>query len=297
MSKDHVNPADLGWTDDLVTHNYASLPGVRLHYVEAGRGPLVVLLHGFPQFWYCWRYQIPALAGAGFRAIAPDMRGYNLSDKPRGVRAYRDELLTADLANLIRSCGDERAAVVGHDWGAVVALWFAMRHPEMLDRLAIINGPHPARYLELLLNWRQLLRSWYVFFFGLPMVPEALLSRLDVPALGRVLQWDAVESIDADDLRAYKQALDRPGALTSALNYYRAALRRDPRRSIKEGRPVEAPVLIMWGERDRSMIADQADVDAKWAPHLRVERLPLAGHWLPEERPQEVNDLLLDFLP
>jgi pimeloyl-ACP methyl ester carboxylesterase len=158
-----------------VSHGEAQVgAGVRLHYVEAGPGdgPLVVLLHGFPAFWYSWRYQLPALAQAGFHVVAPDMRGYNLSDKPSGWRAYEGSLLAGDIDGLIRHFGAERAHVVGHDWGAAVAYSLAMLHPDKVDRLAILNVPHPARLLAAFRTFKQLKKSWYIFFFQLPSLPE-----------------------------------------------------------------------------------------------------------------------------
>src|SRR5919202_6066254 len=135
-------------------------PGVQLHYVEAGAGPLVVLLHGFPEFWFSWRRQLPALAAAGFRAVAPDLRGYNLSSKPRGLEAYRVGRLARDVARIIEQLGQQRAAVVGHDWGGGVAWAFAMRYPTLVERLVILNMPHPVRMLEGLRTLRQLGKSW-----------------------------------------------------------------------------------------------------------------------------------------
>lgn len=160
----------------LVTHRYADLGDVRLHYVEAGEGPLVVLLHGFPQFWYMWRFQIPALAEAGFRVIVPDMRGYNLSEKLPKVADYRVELLARDVERLIEACGARSAAVVGHDWGAMVAWMAAMLHPERVERLGILNVPHPERFARGLLRPPQLLRSSYMFFFQVPRLPEKVLA-------------------------------------------------------------------------------------------------------------------------
>src|SRR5579884_3024966 len=158
----------------LWTHRHASVNGVRLHYVEAGRGPLVVLLHGFPEFWYSWRHQIPALAAAGFRVLAPDLRGYNESDKPPGVAAYGLERVAGDVAALVRHAGERRAAVVGHDWGGGIAWWLAMHRPDVVGRLAVLNAPHPAAFRRELRTPGQLLRSWYVFFFQLPALPEWL---------------------------------------------------------------------------------------------------------------------------
>jgi pimeloyl-ACP methyl ester carboxylesterase len=281
-----------------LAHRYAHLDDVRLHYVEAGSGPLVVLLHGFPDFWYSWRYQLPALVEAGFRVVAPDMRGYNLSDKPPGVRAYRPELLARDVQQLIRSRGEERAVVVGHDWGAAVAWLVAMRHPEVVERLAILNVPHPERFMRGLFTPRQLLKSWYVFFFQLPRLPEASLRAGKFAVLRRTFRTDPTRAgaFTDQDIRRYVEALARPGALTAAINYYRALFRRDPRRARADLRRIEAPVLIIWGERDRYLGAELAEPSPELVPNARVERLPDASHWVHMDRPERVNALLLDFL-
>ncbi len=281
-----------------LTHRYANLGDVRLHYVEAGEGPLVLLLHGFPQFWYEWRYQIPVLVEAGFRVVAPDMRGYNLSDKPPGVRAYRVELLARDVERLILACGERTATVVGHDWGAIVAWITAMRHPERVERLAILNVPHPARFLDGLLSPGQVLRSSYMFFFQIPRLPEAVIRAGDFALLRSVLATDPVRpgALTAEDIERYVEAIARPGALTATLNYYRALL-RSPREMGSLLERIEAPVLVIWGERDRSLSRRLAEPPRLWVPNLlRVERLREASHWVAEDRPREVNTLLLDFL-
>jgi pimeloyl-ACP methyl ester carboxylesterase len=281
-----------------LTHRYANLRDVRLHYVDAGEGPLVLLLHGFPQFWYEWRHQIPALVEAGFRVVAPDMRGYNLSDKPLGVRAYRVELLARDVERLILACGERRASVVGHDWGAIVAWIAAMRYPGRVRKLAILNVPHPARFLEGLLSPGQLLRSSYMFFFQIPWLPEAVIRAGDFALLRSALRRDPERSgaFTAEDIERYVEAVAQPGALTATLNYYRSLLRSPRKMGALLGR-IEAPVLVIWGERDRSLSRRLAEPPRLWVPNLlRVERLPDASHWVAEDRPREVNALLLDFL-
>src|SRR3954470_24182831 len=150
----------------------AEVGEVTLHYVEAGEGPLVVLLHGFPEFWFGWRLQIAPLVAAGFRVVAPDLRGYNLSSKPTGLDAYTADRLAADIRGLIRERGAESALVVGHDWGGTIAWTMAMNHPEVVDRLAILDAAHPRRFQQALLNPRQALRTWYLFYFALPGLPE-----------------------------------------------------------------------------------------------------------------------------
>jgi epoxide hydrolase 4 len=281
-----------------LAHRYADLGDVRLHYVEAGEGPLVLLLHGFPQFWYQWRHQIPALVEAGFRVVAPDMRGYNLSDKPLGVRAYRVELLARDVERLILACGEQTAVVVGHDWGAIAAWIAAMRHPERVEKLAILNVPHPARSLDGLLSPMQLLRSSYVFFFQIPRLPEEVIRAGDFALLRSVFRSDPVqpEALTAEDIERYIEAIAQPGVLTASLNYYRALL-RNPREMRALLQRVEAPVLVIWGEKDRFLSRRLAEPPRLWVPNLiRVKRLPDASHWVAEDRPLEVNTLLLDFL-
>ena len=258
----------------------------------------MVLLHGFPQFWYEWRHQIPALVEAGFRVVAPDMRGYNLSDKPPGVRAYRVEPLVRDVERLIPACGEREAAVVGHDWGAIVGWIAAMRYPERVGRLAILNVPHPARFLDGLLSPRQLLRSSYAFFFQIPRLPEEVIRAGDFALLRSTLRRDPVRpgAIAAGDIERYVEAMARPRALTATLNYYRALL-RNPRQTRALLAKIEAPVLVLWGERDRFLNRRLAEPPPLWVPNLlRVERLPDASHWVAEDRPREVNTLLLDFL-
>jgi epoxide hydrolase 4 len=281
-----------------LAHRYADLGDVRLHYVEAGEGPLVLLLHGFPQFWYQWRHQIPALVEAGFRVVAPDMRGYNLSDKPPGLRAYRVELLARDVERLILACGEGTATVVGHDWGAIAAWIAAMRHPGRFERLAILNVPHPARSLDGLLSPMQLLRSSYMFFFQIPRLPEEVIRAGDFALLRSVFRSDPVqpEAFTAEDIERYVGAIARPGVLTASLNYYRALL-RNPRETRALLQRVEAPVLVIWGEKDRFLSRRLAEPPRLWVPNLiRVKRLPDASHWVAEDCPLEVNTLLLDFL-
>jgi epoxide hydrolase 4 len=281
-----------------LAHRYADLGDVQLHYVEAGEGPLVLLLHGFPQFWYQWRHQIPALVEAGFRVVAPDMRGYNLSDKPHGVQAYRVELLARDVERLIRTCGEGTATVVGHDWGAIAAWIAAMRLPGRFERLAILNVPHPARSLDGLLSPMQLLRSSYMFFFQIPRLPEEVIRAGDFALLRSVFRSDPVqpEAFTAEDIERYVGAIARPGVLTASLNYYRALL-RNPRETRALLQRVEAPVLVIWGEKDRFLSRRLAEPPRLWVPNLiRVKRLPDASHWVAEDCPLEVNTLLLDFL-
>ena len=277
------------------TSAYVTVNGVRLHYVEAGEGPLVVLLHGFPQFWYAWRHQLAALAAAGFRAVAVDLRGYNLSDKPAGVAAYDAGVVAADVAALIAALGEPDAAVVGHDWGGMIAWRAASAHPERVSRIVAINAPHPRAFARALRRGRQLLRSWYVLLFQFPVLPERLLAARNFAFVTVALRSHARrDSFSREDVARHKDALRRPGALTGALNYYRAALRRgDPSRARAR---VTQPALLIWGDRDRYLIPELAAESAREVPELRVEHLPEATHWVMADAPARVNELLIDFL-
>ena len=280
------------------THREDSVNGIRLHWVEQGEGPPVVLLHGFPESWYAWQHQLPALAAAGFRAVAPDLRGYGLSEKPRGVSAYRIETLVADVAALVRRLGAGPAHIVGHDWGGMLSWYLPLFHPEACASVAILNAPHPVAYRRALkTSPDQRRRSRYVFLFQLPFLPERRLRRDDFAFLEKLLRRDPVTpgAFTDEDIRIYKEALARPGALTAAINYYRAAFRHPPR---TKGRrwPAGLPALLVWGEKDRYLAPSLADGVEEWVPGIRVERLPKASHWVQNDAPDDVNRLLLSFL-
>ena len=274
---------------------YAELGDVRLHYVEAGDGPLVVLLHGFPEFWFAWRQQIPALAEAGFRVVAPDMRGYNLSSRPADVEAYGTDRLAADVRDLIRERGEGRAFLAGHDWGAAAAWAAAANYPEIVERLAILNAPHPRRMLQALRRPRQLARSWYMFFFQLPRVPERLLRARRWSGLHRAFDDARPGAFTQQDIAHYIEAWSQPGAMTAMLNYYRAAFRQ-ARRAGSGPDPVKAPTLVIWGERDPHVGAELAEPDPADVPNLEgVVRLPDASHWVQHDEAERVGRLLIEF--
>ncbi len=274
-------------------HATAILSDVRLHYVEAGQGPLVVLLHGFPDFWYGWRHQIGALARAGFRVIAPDLRGYNASSRPEGLAAYGLRRLATDVRELIAERGEARADVAGHDWGAMVAWGAAAYHPEVVRRLAILNVPHPHRFRQGLRTRAQLRRSWYVFAFQLPGLPERVLRAGGFRALRRAIELDAPPgSLGPVDIERYVEAWRRPGALRAMVDYYRAAA-RDPRGRLP---PIGAETLVIWGERDRYLEASLAEPHRRDVPRLHeVVRLPDSSHWVMRDEPERVSQLLAEF--
>lgn len=273
-----------------VEHAQVQAGEVRLHCASMGPadGPLVLLLHGFPECWVTWRHQLPALAAAGFRAVAPDLRGYGASEKPRGVAQYRIEKLAQDVAELVRALGRERAHLVGHDWGGNVAWHAAMWHPERVEKLVVLSAPHPQRMRQGLQTLRQLRKSWYFFFFQLPIVPERYLT----PERLRVMYRYTTArkgAYDEEDIAALIEAVREP---SGPFHYYRAAARfRSP-----PWRPIAAETLVIWGERDRWLGSELAEPDPRWVPNARVERIAEASHWIQADAPDRVNDLLLRFL-
>ena len=287
-----------------IRHNSAQVGAVRLHYAECGSASsdLVILLHGFPEFWYSWRHQLPVL-GERFHVVAPDMRGFNLSDKPRRVKDYRIEFLVDDVLGLIRHFGKSTAAIVGHDWGAAVAWAVAQRHPETISKLAALQVPLPAAW-RANMTFAQLRRSWYMFFFQLPRIPEWWAGAGDFARLAKMYRQTSVRpgAFSDDDIEAYKEALRQPGALTSSINYYRAnVLRSLFRRGVEtpgdHHRRVRVSTLFIYGEQDMAIIPSTVRdlgrfVDASY----RELRISDAGHWVQNEAVDEVNAALLEFL-
>jgi pimeloyl-ACP methyl ester carboxylesterase len=275
---------------------YAKVGDERLHYVEAGDGPLIVLLHGFPEFWYGWRLQIEPLAAAGFRVVAPDTRGYNLSSKPDGVQAYDAGQLAADIRGLIKERGAETALLVGHDWGGTIAWTTAMHHPEVVDRLAILNAAHPRKLSQGLQHHPdQLRRSWYFFFFNLPDLPETVVHANHWHFFRHFLR-DADPAFTPEEIERYVEAWSQPGAATGMINYYRSSVRTPLKQAEEQIRPISAPTLVIWGERDRYLREDLAEPEHDDVPNLdRVERLPNASHWVHHDEAERVTQLLTDF--
>jgi pimeloyl-ACP methyl ester carboxylesterase len=255
--------------------------------------PLVVFLHGFPEHWWSWRHQLRAFADAGLWAVAPDMRGFNESDKPEGVGSYDVQLLADDVAGLIRALGRDTAIVVGHDWGAIVAWMFAQRYARMVSRLAILNVPHPSRMIRGFLRLRQLRKSWYVFFFQLPAgIPERAIAKDNWARLRKTF---AEDGLAAEDIEAHVNALRRPGAITAGMSYYRSALRRLFTGRTPKPERIDCPVLVIWGDGDRHLGKEMAEPPARFVPNARVEHIPEASHWVQNAAPEKVSALLLAF--
>jgi pimeloyl-ACP methyl ester carboxylesterase len=269
---------------------------VDLHAVAAGpeNGPVVVLLHGFPEFWYGWHRQIEPLAAAGFRVIVPDQRGYNLSSKPAGVGAYALTELVSDVIAIADQLGQAKIFLAGHDWGAAVAWSAALLHPERIAKLAVLNVPHPSVMRKFLSTRpRLLLRSWYMFFFQLPWLPEAFFSALDYRVGARsLLRSSRPGTFSAEDLTRYRAAWSQPGALTSMINWYRALFRF---RTKFPDRTVHVPTRILWGERDAFLLAEMAQESLRYCARAELFTFANASHWLQHEELTRVSELLIDF--
>ncbi|MBO3270487.1 alpha/beta fold hydrolase [Hymenobacter defluvii] len=282
----------------LLEHYTVPTNGQQLHVVQCGPadGPLVVLLHGFPDFWYGWQQQLQALAEAGYRVWAPDQRGYNRSSKPPRIRDYRIEELAADVLGLLAAAGKEKATIVGHDWGAAVAWWLATHRPTFVERVAVLNVPHPAVLARALRhNGRQRRRSWYVFFFQLPRLPEWWLRRRHYKALRRALQGTSRPgTFGHDDMAAYQAAWAQLHALRGMVNWYRAV--RYQRRGAASATPITVPVRIIWGSKDAFLLPELAQQSLAYCEQGELFYLPEASHWVQHEEPARVNQLLLEFL-
>ena len=285
--------------DDIkFEETFISTNGIRLHTVMAGpqSGTPVILLHGFPENWRCWIRQIPALAAAGCRVIVPDQRGYNLSDKPKGIKPYCMDTLTADIMGLIRALDYQKVNIIGHDFGAFVAWMLAIQHPECLHRLGIINMPHPSvmkRFLRR--DFEQMRRSLYALFFQLPWLPELgmRIGNGHGAALG-MRRSGKPNAFTDEDIENYRQAWSQPGAATAMLNWYRAAARYFP--EMQNGMRVPIRTLILWGVQDVALSRRMARPSLDYCDDGNLIFFPEATHWVQREEAEEVNRHLLEFV-
>lgn len=279
-------------------HQYIETNGIRLHVLQDGpkEGPLVILLHGFPEFWYSWRQQIPFLASAGYQVWAPDQRGYNLSDKPDGIAAYSINELTADVVGLIDASGRKQAYLIGHDWGAAVAWSVANKYPERLLKMVILNVPHPAVMIKFLRSsFAQLRKSWYMFFFQLPWLPESL---------SRLRNWDAPVQVlikssrpgtfTQTDIDTYRQAWAQPKAYRSMINWYRSMLQKPPEPPANSR--ITVPTLLIWGAQDQALGREMAQPSIDLCDEGRLIFIEEATHWVQTEEAERVNQLIHAFL-
>lgn len=276
-------------------HVYIKTNGITLHVAQVGpvSGPPLIMLHGFPEYWGAWRHQLPAFAQVGYRVWAPDQRGYNLSDKPPDVADYRTELLVADVLGLIEATGQPAVRIVGHDWGGIVAWNVAMRAPQRVSHLAILNAPHPrvmARHLRN--DPQQRRRSSYMMFFQVPWLPEALGRSLNWRLAARALiATSGPGTFTPADIAACKRAWSQPGAFKAMLNWYRAAF------TYRDGdRPepaIEPPTTLIWGMDDVAFEAELADESLAFCRDGELHKLEGASHWVQREAPTRVNEILL----
>jgi pimeloyl-ACP methyl ester carboxylesterase len=280
-----------------IDHQRVEANGLVFHVASCGEGEhLALCLHGFPECWYSWRYQLPLLASLGYRAWAPDLRGYGASSRPLRMQDYAIESLMEDVAGLIDASGARAVVLLAHDWGALVAWYFAMRRVRPLERLVIMNVPHPSARIGL----RQLLRSWYVLFFQIPRLPEWLLSRRHCRAIGDAFVRMAVDKRRFPDevLQIYRENAARPGALTAMINWYRALVRGGGAlRQRRLGTPViEAPTLMIWGEEDTALGKETTFGTEAYVRDFTIRYLPGVSHWVQQEAPEAVNAMLEAWL-
>lgn len=291
----------------MIEHNYAYVNSMSLHYATSGSGELILFVHGFPEFWYAWKNQLLEF-GREYHAVAPDMRGYNLSEKPAHVDQYQVKYLCDDLRELAEHLGYKRFVLVGHDWGGAIAWAFALQHPSYLHKLVVINAPHPALFeRELRDNPAQQKASEYILMFRSPEA-EQILSANQYDFLYQGVLNDGVTKgyFNEDDCRAYLEAWSQPGAITGGLNYYRAA-RIGP--ATAEGMPakgkfvadlseltVKVATLVIWGEKDPYLLAGNIEGLEEFVTDLTIKRIPDGSHWVVHEKPALVNDLIRAFL-
>ncbi|MEH2451404.1 alpha/beta fold hydrolase [Nostoc sp.] len=276
-------------------HEYITTNGLKLHYVTQGEGPLMLMLHGFPEFWYSWRHQIPEFA-QDFKVVALDLRGYNDSDKPTEQSAYVMHEFLQDVEGVIKALGYQKCVLVGHDWGGAIAWNFAYAHPQMVEQLIILNLPHPAKFAQGLRTPQQLLRSYYMFIFQLPWVPELLLQSSDYQAIEKAFKGTAVNksAFTKADIDAYKNAAAKRGALTAMLNYYRNIFQQ--RMLNPSWGVLEVPTLMIWGENDTALGKELTYDTAAYVRDFQIKYIPNCGHWVQQEQPELVNQHMREFL-
>lgn len=278
------------WQHECITAN-----GVNLHYVTEGNGPLMLMLHGFPEFWYSWRHQIPEFA-SDFKVVAPDLRGYNDSDKPKAQSAYVMNELVRDVESIIRVLGYEKCVLVAHDWGGAIAWSFAYAYPEMVERLIIMNCPHPGKFSEGLRNPQQLLRSSYMFLFQLPLVPELLIQFQDYQFVENAFKGMAInkDAFSKEDIDAYKDAVAKRGALTAMINYYRNIF--NSKTFDQNWGIIDIPTLMIWGEEDTALGKELTYGTEAYVKDFQIKYIPNCSHWVQQEQPQLVNQYMREFL-
>ncbi len=277
---------------------YIETNGIKLHVMEAGPqdGPMLLFLHGFPEFWYAWRRQIGYFAEKGYLVVVPDQRGYNLSDKPQGIAAYKIDELAKDIVGLIDAYGRDKILLVGHDWGASVSWWVAMKYPERISKMVILNVPHPKVMAKhMFTNYDQMQKSWYIFYFQLPGAVEQLAQATNYQwALNLITSNAKPGAFSPEDLEKYREAFARPGAFSAMVNWYRASVQT--KQEQPQSFDVEAPLLFLWGEEDIAMLAQMADESMPYCKNGKLIRMPGVSHWIQHEQAEKVNALIENFI-
>jgi pimeloyl-ACP methyl ester carboxylesterase len=276
-------------------HECIHTNGINLHYVTQGEGPLMLMLHGFPEFWYSWRHQIPEFA-QDYKVVAVDLRGYNDSDKPAAQTAYVMSEFVADIKGVIEGLGYEQCVLVGHDWGGVIAWNFAYAHPEMVKQLVVLNAPPPAVFSQKLFRSLQWLRSWYVLLFQIPVLSEFLIQLGDYKALEMAFSGMAIRksAFTEEDLNIYKDALAKRGVLTAALSYYRNVFQQGLTEQSWE--MLDVPTLIIWGEEDIALDKELTYGLNKYIRDLQIRYISNCSHWVQQEQPELVKQYIREFL-
>lgn len=282
---------------DNLQHNFICTNGIRLHYVSQGSGKLMLMLHGFPEFWYSWRHQITEFS-SDYRVVALDLRGYNRSDKPTRLEAYQMAEFVADVKGVIEGLGYKDCLLVAHDWGGAIAWNFTYAYPEMVEKLVVLNIPHPAKFIAGLRTPQQLLKSWYIFAFQIPWLPELMFKLNDYQAIKNAFSGMAIDknAFTQDDLIAYRDAAAQPGALTAMINYYRGAFGFlfDQKRSQWE--ILEVPTLTIWGEEDTALGKELTYGTEAYVKDWQIKYIPHCSHWVQQEQPALVNRYLREFI-
>ena len=284
--------------NNAITHEFIEVNGIKLHIAKQGSGEkLVILLHGWPEFWYTWRYQIPVLSEK-YTVVAPDLRGFNLSDKPKGIKNYKLDIVASDIAELIPKLGFKKAFIVGHDFGGATAWVFAALYPELTEKLVVLNCPHPKEMFIGMKKLSQMRKSWYIFMHQIPFLPE-LLYKLFLPLFFKtfVRGWMYnKKNFTDEDLNAFVNAFKQKGAITGSLNYYRAMVQTKPNKAVFKNK-IKAATLVIWGENDKALGKELSYNTAKYIDaSYDIKYISNCSHWTQNDCPNEVNKYLTEFL-
>ncbi|CAG2117715.1 unnamed protein product, partial [Medioppia subpectinata] len=315
----------------LGTHHFIQLRDVKLHYVSNGdeNNQTMLFIHGFPEFWYSWRHQIREFA-KDYHVIAVDNRGYGDSDKPSGIGNYTIDKLVEDIRELLAALDKQDIVLVAHDWGGAIAWNFAAKHPSLLDRLVVLNGPHPQAFADVIQrSWKQFFSSWYMFFFNLPLLPELVLLSNDLSLLADfMVSADGHQMLTTEDIEAYKYMFSKYNSLTCPLNYYRAVMRKYPSekprslqitvptlynsltcplnyyRAVMRKYPSEkprslqitVPTLVIWGKRDIALVPQLADTSRRYVNDMTLQYIENCSHWTQMDQPVIVNQYIRQYL-